>query len=167
MAAPPADLRIQMARATDAGELLTLQRAAYVSEAQLYGDPFIPALVESLDQVRAAIDGDAVVLKGCLGGRIAGVVRGQFDAGICLVGRLAVAPDLRRQGIGTALMDALHTEVAGRAAACTLFTGHLSEANLRFGRRLGYAETHRQRVAGHLTLVYLRKRLPIRPGARI
>lgn len=166
MAAPPAELQIQVARAADAGELFTLQRAAYVSEAQLYGDPFIPALVESFDQVRAALDGDGVVLKGCLGGRIAGAVRGQFDAGICLVGRISVAPDLRRQGIGTALMNALHAEVAGRATACTLFTGHLSEANLRFGRRLGYAETHRQRLAGHLTLVYLRKRLPAGSGAR-
>ena len=40
-----------------------------------------------------------------------------------------------------------------------LFTGHLSEGNLRLYRRLGYAETHRERVADHLTLVHMRKPL--------
>ena len=33
---------------TDAGELLTLQRAAYVTTAQLYRDPFLPPLLETL-----------------------------------------------------------------------------------------------------------------------
>ena len=33
----------------DAGEVLTLQRAAYVSEAQLYNDAFLPALTQTFD----------------------------------------------------------------------------------------------------------------------
>ena len=41
------DVRIERADVADAGEVLTLQRAAYVSEAQLHGDPFLPPLVES------------------------------------------------------------------------------------------------------------------------
>jgi hypothetical protein len=40
-----------------------------------------------------------------------------------------------------------------------LFTGHLGEANLRLYRRLGYRETHRERVADHLMLVHMRKPL--------
>lgn len=32
----------------DGGELLTLSRAPLVTEAQLYGDPRLPALVETL-----------------------------------------------------------------------------------------------------------------------
>ena len=39
-----------------AGELLTLQRAAYATEAQLYGDPNLPALVQSLDELRDELD---------------------------------------------------------------------------------------------------------------
>ena len=158
-ATPPAGLRIERARPGDAGERLRLQRAAYLSEAQLYGDPFISALVESLDQVRSALTGDAVVFKAVLETRLAGFVRAQLSERTCVVGRLAVAPDLRRQGIGTALMGALDAEVTGRATACVLYTGHLSEANLRFGRRLGYTETQRQRVAAHLTQVHLRRSL--------
>ncbi|GAA3939513.1 GNAT family N-acetyltransferase [Actinomadura viridis] len=143
----------------DAGEILTVQRAAYVTEAQLYGDPFIPPLVESGEQVAAMLGGDAVVLKAVAGGRLVGAVRARFGDRTCLVARLVVAPDMRGRGVGSGLMRALEEAVAGRADACVLFTGHLSEGNLRLCRRLGYAETHRERVADHLTLVHMRKTL--------
>jgi ribosomal protein S18 acetylase RimI-like enzyme len=149
------DLRIERAGAADAGEVLTLQRAAYVTEAQLHGDPFLPPLVESLDQVIAG----SLVLKASLGGRLVGSVRGTFNDRTCLVARLAVAPDLRRRGVGGALMRALEAEAAGSADACVLFVTHLSEPGLRLCRRLGYAETHRERVADHLVLVHMKKSL--------
>jgi GNAT superfamily N-acetyltransferase len=150
---------IERAGPDDAGEILTVQRAAYVAEAQLYGDPFIPPLVESHDQMRKLLEGDAAVLKAVSGRRLVGAVRAQFSDHTCLVGRLVVVPDMQGRGIGGRLMRALEDEVAGRAAACVLFTGHLSEDNLRLYRRLGYSETHRERVAAHLTLVHMRKAL--------
>lgn len=152
------DVRIERAVETDAGEILTLQRAAYVTEAQLHGDPFLPPLVESLGQVRTTIAG-SLVLKATAGTRLAGSVRGRIHDRTCLVGRLVVAPDLRGRGIGRALMSALEERTAGLADSCVLFTGHLGEANLRLFRRLGYAETHRERVADHLMLVHMRKPL--------
>ncbi|WP_433468686.1 GNAT family N-acetyltransferase [Spirillospora sp. CA-128828] len=150
---------IERAGPGDAGEVMTVQRAAYVAEAQLYGDPFIPPLVESAEQLRKVLSGDAVVLKAVLDGRVVGAVRAQFSDHTCLVGRLVVVPDLQGRGIGRRLLAALEDEIAGRADACVLFTGHLSEANLRLYRRLGYSETHRERVAAHLTLVHMRKPL--------
>ncbi|WP_067794037.1 GNAT family N-acetyltransferase [Actinomadura formosensis] len=152
-------MRIERAVPADAGEILTVQRAAYVAEAQLYGDPFIPPLVESIEQLRKVLAGDAVVLKAVLDGRLAGAARARFSDRTCLVGRLVVAPDLQGRGIGRRLLTALEDEAAGRADACVLFTGHLSEANLRLYRRLGYTETRRERVAAHLTLVHMRKPL--------
>ncbi|WP_436839072.1 GNAT family N-acetyltransferase [Nonomuraea angiospora] len=151
-------MRVLIERATtaDAGEILTLQRAAYVSEAQLYGDPYIPPLIESLEQVRKVIEG-AVVLKALDAGRVIGAVRGQVSGTTCLVGRLVVAPDHQGRGIGTALLTALH-EAVPEAAAFDLFTGHLSEANLKLYRRLGYRETSRERMDDHLTLIHLRMR---------
>ncbi|TDD09989.1 N-acetyltransferase [Nonomuraea deserti] len=146
---------IERAVAADAGEILTVQRAAYVSEAQLYGDPYILPLVESLEQMRKAIEG-AVVLKALDAGRIVGAVRGQLSGATCVVGRLVVAPDRQGQGLGTALLRALHEEMPG-ASAFDLFTGHLSEGNVRLYRRLGYRETHRERMDDHLTLVHLRR----------
>ncbi|HEY0542149.1 MAG TPA: GNAT family N-acetyltransferase [Actinoallomurus sp.] len=152
------DVRIERADTADAGEILTLQRAAYVTEAQLHGDPFLPPLVESVEQVRKTIAG-SLVLKAMVGMRITGAVRGRINDRTCLVARLAVAPDMQRRGIGRALMRALEEEAAGLADACVLFTGHLSESNLRLYRRLGYGETHRERVADHLMLVHMRKTL--------
>ncbi|WP_327591139.1 GNAT family N-acetyltransferase [Nonomuraea sp. NBC_00507] len=151
---------IERAVAADAGEILTVQRAAYVSEAQLYGDPYILPLVESLEQLRKVIE-TAVVLKALDAGRIVGAVRGQLSGTTCVVGRLVVAPDRQGQGLGTALLSALHEELP-EATAFDLFTGHLSEANLRLYRRLGYRETHRERMDDHLTMVHLRRPRPDR-----
>jgi ribosomal protein S18 acetylase RimI-like enzyme len=153
------DIAIAPAGPADAGEILTLQRSAFVSEAQLHGDPFLPPLVESLDQMRAVLAGAAIVLKATRGERIVGAVRGQFNDRTCLVSRLVVATDQQRKGIGATLMTALESEAMARAEMCVLFTGHLSEGNLRLYRRLGYTETHRERVADHLTLVHMRKPL--------
>ncbi|WP_084956487.1 GNAT family N-acetyltransferase [Thermoactinospora rubra] len=146
---------IERARPGDAGEILTLTRAAYVTEAQLYGDPFIPPLVESVDQVRAAIE-TGTVLKAVEGHRIVGAVRGKLSGTTCLVGRLVVAPDVQGRGVGTALLAALH-ESLPQAEAFDLFTGHLSEGNLRLYRRLGYVETHRERMDDHLTMIHMRR----------
>jgi GNAT superfamily N-acetyltransferase len=160
-----AEVRIEPAAPADAGEIFTVQRAAYVSEAQIYGDPFIAPLVESLEQTAAMVSGDSLVLKACVGTRIVGAVRGRFQERTCVVGRLVVVPDRRRQGIGAALMRALHARAAARADTCLLFTGHLSDGNLRLYRRLGYAEIRRERVADHLTLVHMRRPLsPPGPG---
>ena len=41
---------VEVLTARDAGEMLTLQRAAYVGEAMLY-DQFLPPLFETLDEV--------------------------------------------------------------------------------------------------------------------
>ncbi len=156
-------VRIERAGPGDAGQILAVQRAAYVTEAQLYGDPFLPQLVESLDQLRKAI-GESIVLKATDGTRLVGAVRGRFNDRTFLVGRLMVVPDLQGRGIGSALLRAIEAEAAGRADACVLFAGHLSDGNIRLYRRLGYAETHRERVADHLVLVHMRKPLPPTPA---
>lgn len=150
---------IVRADAGDAGEILTLQRAAYLVEAQLYGDPFLPPLVETLDQMRGVIESDAIVLKAMDGGRVVGAVRAQFSEQTCLVGRLIVAPDRQGKGVGTALLKAIEEEAAELATALVLFTGHLSSGNLRLYKRSGYQEFRRERVSDHLVLVHLRKDL--------
>ena len=46
------EYRIAIATEQDAGEILTLQRAAYQSEALLYGDPELPPLLQTIDELR-------------------------------------------------------------------------------------------------------------------
>lgn len=157
-AVEPASVVIEPARPEDAGPILTVQRAAYVVEAQLYGDPFITPLTESLAQVRAAIDGDGVVLVARLGPRVVGSVRGLVNGRTTQIGRLVVAPDEQGHGIATRLMDAVEAALAAECDEYALFTGHLSETNLRLYRRRGYTETRREHIGGALTFVHLRKK---------
>jgi GNAT superfamily N-acetyltransferase len=149
-------LAIAAAVPVDAGEILTLQRAAYVTEAQLYGDADLPPLTESLAGVLAAIT-DGQVLKATAGHRIVGAGRASVDGTTLHIGRLMVAPDLQGQGIGTRVLRELEAGAPASVRTFSLFTGHLSAANLRRYERLGYREDRRERVGPALDLVHLAK----------
>jgi ribosomal protein S18 acetylase RimI-like enzyme len=156
----PADaLEILPIAPGDAGEALTLQRAAFVQEALIYDSVQMPPLTQSLEELRAEL----VDNLGCVAredGRMLGIVRARTDGDLLLIGRLAIAPDVQGRGIGSRLLRAV--EDRGREAGCDeaeLFTGSLSEANLRLYERSGYHET--ERVAGDdgIEQVFLRKPL--------
>ena len=81
---------------------------------------------------------------------------------LLLIGRLAIAPDRQGEGLGSRLLEAV--EERGRASGCReaeLFTGSLSEANLRLYERLGYRETQRVPDGDGTAQVFLRKRLDV------
>jgi GNAT superfamily N-acetyltransferase len=140
----------------DAGEVLTLQRAAYVAEAQLYGEPFLPPLTETLVEVAAAVAA-ATVLKAVVGGRIVAAGRGRVEGGTLLLGRFAVAPDMQRQGLGARLIAALEATAGPGVGRFELFTGMKSEHQLRLYKRCGYSEFRRAPGLPGVELVYLEK----------
>jgi ribosomal protein S18 acetylase RimI-like enzyme len=148
---------ITTASPEDADAILVLQRLAYRSEAELYGDDTLPPLTETLDQLRAEF-GHRLILKAVDNGLIVGSVRAHQEGDTCHIGRLIVHPDRQGQGIGTALMH----EVEARfpvARRFELFTGTLSVRNLRLYERLGYVAFKEQVVSDKVTLVYLEKRV--------
>ncbi|MFD5865293.1 GNAT family N-acetyltransferase [Agromyces sp. NPDC127015] len=136
-----------------AGELLTLQRAAYVSEAQLYLDAFLPALTQTLDEVRRELRHPALGVT--LDRRLVAAVRWTVEGPTAHIGRLVVAPDQQGRGLGTTLLRA--AEAASGAESFELFTGHLSAANIRLYEREGYREFRRQALRPGVELVHLRK----------
>ncbi len=142
----------------DAGELLTLQRAAYAAEAQLYADPELPALIQTLDELRTELT-TALAWKATHKQRIVGAVRAQVDGDLLRIGRLTVVPDMQRRGLGTALLTALEQAAPPTVHAATLFTGHRSTGNLRLYERLGYQEQRREQLTPGVTLVHLTKSL--------
>jgi ribosomal protein S18 acetylase RimI-like enzyme len=147
----------------DAGELLTLQRAAYVTEALLYGTFDLPPLTQTLDGLRAEL-AESYCLKAVVGERVVGSVRCLIEGGTGRVGRLMVSPDLRRRGIATRLMAELEVCLAGRVERLELFTGDRSDANRRLYRRLGYLEFERPSggECGAVGVVFMEKVLPRR-----
>lgn len=140
-----------------AGELLTLRRAAFVSEAQQYGDPFIPPLTQTLGELRADLAlSDVVTLGAWLGHRLVGSVRVEVEAEKVTLGRLAVAPDVQGQGIGTRMMYGLVPYMPETVKELWVFTGKDSKQNIAFYEKNGYQHQH-DKVAGDLTFAYLKR----------
>jgi GNAT superfamily N-acetyltransferase len=152
-------LGIRPIRIDDAGEVLTLQRAAFVQEAQVYGSPDTPPLTQTLEELRAELAENLGVVA-LREGRIVGALRARADGGMLLIGRIAVAPDQQGAGVGSALLEA--AEARGRDAGCReaeLFTGSLSTPNIELYEHLGYVESERVPTAPGFAEVYLRKPL--------
>ncbi|MDQ0378973.1 GNAT family N-acetyltransferase [Amycolatopsis thermophila] len=141
----------------DAGELLTLQRAAFVTEARAHRDLDIPPLRETLDELRAVLADPDVLTWGVRdSGRLVAAVRIRIRGEVAEVGRLAVAPDRQGHGLGSALMRAVEERLPPPVRVLRLFTGELSAGPLRLYARLGYVETGRTPEADY-HLVHLEK----------
>jgi len=148
-------MNIEHATAEDGPELLHLQRLAYVSEAELYQDYSIPPLLETLDGLLEEMR-HHLFLKVHAEGRIIASVRARLAEKTCIIERLIVHPEFQKQGLGTQLMQELEASFP-HAQRFELFTGHLSESNLRLYRKLGYIEFRRQTVTPKLIFVFLEK----------
>jgi tRNA (guanine37-N1)-methyltransferase len=135
----------------DAGELLTLQRACWVQEALANESLDIPALHESLAEVRDSFrTWDYYVVRA--GGRLVGAVRGRLEGDAWDIGRLMVAPDLQGRGLGRVLLEHIQRVAPPAASSYVLFTGAASAENQRMYRKAGFR---------------LRRDLPAPPGAVI
>jgi GNAT superfamily N-acetyltransferase len=156
-----ADVEIAPVSIADAGEILTIQRAAFVSEALIYGSADMPALTQNLEEVEAELQ-DAYGWVARKNGRLVGAIRAREADGLLLIGRIAIAPDMQGAGIGRMLLDA--AESNSTAEEAELFTGSLSEANLRLYERCGYRETQRVDQEDGIQEIYLRKHLRPSPS---
>lgn len=139
---------VRHATLADAGELHTLLRAAYVTEAQLHDDAHLPPLRRSLDEVAADL-ARGVTLVAVRDGRILATARGERHGAVARLGRFAVAPDVQGRGLGTRLIAALEVTFAAEVERFELFTGEYSVRNLALYHRLGYRENAREPVDGH------------------
>jgi ribosomal protein S18 acetylase RimI-like enzyme len=154
---------IEQASLEDAPAILALQKTAYKSEAEIYGDYTIPPLTQTLDEIEGDFE-NQLVLKASLEGRVVGSVRGYAEGRTCFIGRLVVFPEFQNRGIGSQLMEEIETRF-GHAERFELFTGDKSERNLRFYRKRGYEAFRSESVTEHLTLVYLEKPCGASPKA--
>ncbi len=152
-------LDIRPVTVDDAGELLTLRRAAFVTEAQQYGDPHIPPLTQTLKELKADLVADGVITLGAWWDhRLVGSIRVLVDGAKATLGRFAVAPDLQGKGIGTELLSAILPVLPDGIEEVWVFTGRDSLQNIALYNKAGYEHQHDQ-TAGDLTYAYLRKLL--------
>ncbi|WP_084129286.1 GNAT family N-acetyltransferase [Demequina sp. NBRC 110055] len=150
-------VRIDVVGADHAGELLTVRRAAFVTEAQLYGDPHIPALTQTLDELIVDLESEDVVTLGAWEGhRLIGSIRVGLEGDKATIGRLAVVPDQQGHGIGTQLLFAVLGYLPDTTREVWVFTGQNSKHNISLYNKAGYEHQFDQ-VNGDLTYAYLRK----------
>ena len=150
-------VRIDVVTEADAGELLTVRRAAFVTEAQIFNDPNIPALTQSLEELVVDLQSDDVVTLGAWQGhRLVGSIRVGVEGDKATIGRLAVAPDMQGQGIGTQLLMSVLGYLPENTKELWVFTGQNSKHNIALYNKEGYEHQFDQ-VAGDLTYAYLRK----------
>jgi len=160
------DVTVRPIRPEDAGEVLTLQRAAFVQEALIYRTIDMPPLTQTLEELEAELRENLGIVA-VAGTRIIGAVRAQRDGELLLIGRLAIAPDQQGQGVGTLLLEAVEERGSGAGATVAeLFTGSLSDANLRLYERVGYVQSQRVKGDDGIEQIFLRKRLTKTPSSQ-
>ena len=135
------DVEVRLVEPADAGELFTLQRACWVQEQQDNPGVTIPALEESLGDLREWIATDTVLVARSAG-RLVGAVRARLhpgpDGDVWDIGRLMVAPDLQGRGLGRALLARIEAQAPSTATGFELFTGVGSARNQKLYKKAGY-----------------------------
>ena len=131
------DVEVRAVEPADAGELYVLQTACWVQEQRDNPGVLIPALEESLDDLRAWIAQD-VVLVARSAGRLVGAVRARLRGDEWDIGRLMVAPDVSGRGLGRMLLATIEAAAPPQATTYGLFTGAGSARNQRMYKKAGY-----------------------------
>ncbi|MCL4789161.1 MAG: NADH-quinone oxidoreductase subunit NuoB [Verrucomicrobia bacterium] len=167
----------QRATKADAPEILALQKIAYQSEAEIYGEDSLPAQQQTLAELEADFESvpdiarpfgwdgplpvpvgpaQIVFLKAVVNGKIIGSVRGyQLGDTVCLR-RLSVHPYFWRRGIGRQLVRELEAAFPA-AKRFEIFTGRESSRSLGHFRKLGYQEFATAQFNPKVTWVYMQK----------
>ncbi len=146
---------IKDAGQADLPAILQLQKAAFLSQAEIYSDHTLPPLLETLEELQSLAAGNVHFLAAWYKGRVIGSVRAYQENGVCHIGRLVVDPACQNCGLGRKLMLAIEKQFPG--ARFELFTGHRSTGTLALYRKLGYTQFREVKVNDDLSLVYLCK----------
>lgn len=147
------EARFDLIGVEHAGELLTVRRAAFVTEAQLYDDPNLPALTQTLEELLEDLQRpDVVTIGAWIGARLVGSIRVELEGDKASLGRLAVVPDLHHKGLGSQLLMQVLEYLPEQTREVWVFT----PADTRAGSS---PEGHDGQDAGTLTEAYLQRLL--------
>jgi ribosomal protein S18 acetylase RimI-like enzyme len=139
----------------DATAILQLQKLAFYSEAEFYGDFDIPPLTQTLEELTKDFTSKSF-FKVEIQNQIVGSVRGYKIGDTCHIERLIVHPDYQGKGIGTVLMKQIEL-CFDDAQRFELFTGYKSERNIKLYQRLGYKIFKSEKVSDRLSFVFMEK----------
>ncbi|MDR7074417.1 GNAT family N-acetyltransferase [Fictibacillus barbaricus] len=152
--------RILKAEVSDASEILSLQKLAYLSEAELYGNYEIEPLKQTVQDIEKAFETN-FILKCVDNGMIVGSVKAYEKDGTCYIGKLMVHPDYQNKGIGKKLMNEIERKY--EHVRYELFTGSKSIKNITFYERLGYKGFSEKKLDREETIfIFMEKQAEVR-----
>ncbi len=163
----------------DAPEILALQKVAYQSEAELYGDHSLPALQQTLEElendferhpareasvlgagpagVQTAEESDRMVfIKAVVNGKIIGSIRGHAVGENAYLSRMMVHPYFRGRGIGRRLLQEIE-QAFPQSRRFEAKTGQQSKRNHFQLGKLGYRQYKTEPFSPTITWVYFQK----------
>jgi Ni,Fe-hydrogenase III small subunit/ribosomal protein S18 acetylase RimI-like enzyme len=144
------------AEKADVPEILALQKVAYHSEAEIYGDDSLPPLQQTLPEIQADFE-RMMFLKAVVNGKIIGSIRGYAEAQNAYICRAAVHPYFRQRGIGRKLVLEIENTFPPEVRRFEIYTGHRSKRNLQLYTRLGYKTFKTVPFLPNLDWVYMQK----------
>jgi len=150
------DVTICEAGIEDLPEILAIQKAAYLSEAEICQDFTIQPLQQTMDQIIHEY-GKGLFLKAVKGQQLIGSVRAREDGETCYIANLVVSPDYQNRGIGSRLLNEIENRFF-HLQRYELFTTEKSNRNLYFYKKHGYIKLMNKPVSDKIIHVYLEKR---------
>ena len=146
---------INRANQKDIPEILALQKIAYRSEAELYGDDSVPALGQTMEEITVDFD-RMIFLKAVVNGKIIGSIRGYREGDTAHISRVIVHPYFQRRGLATRLIKQIEQEV-GDVRLYEGFTGHQSLRNIHLYEKMGYRQVRTVPFTSTVNWVYMQK----------
>ncbi len=153
MASP--EIIIIQAYKADFPEILSIQKAAFISEAEFYQNFNIQPLTQTLDEMETECK-NKIVLKAVVDGQTVGSIRANISENICMVNKLIVLPQFQKRGIGKKLLREIETYFPG-IKKFKLQTGAFSELNIKLYTQTGYQIIGRSMFEGGVEAVVMEK----------
>jgi len=140
----------------DVPELLALQKIAYRSDAEIYGDEGLPALEQTLPEIEAEFD-RVIFLKAVINGKIVGSIRGYAEGATARINRCIVHPYFQRRGIGRRLLGDIEKLFPPEVTRFETFIGHKSKRSFFIFEKHGYVAFKTEPFLPTVQRVYLQK----------
>ena len=146
---------IRRAELQDAARMYELQQRAFAEEARRCGTREIPPLTEPVEAIAEHVR-DHIGLVALVDHSIVGCVRGVVEGGVCTIRGLVVEPAHQGTGIGSRLLRALESSLAG-VTRIDLTTNTIMEGNEPFYIRHGYTTVSSTFPVPEIRLVHMSK----------
>lgn len=149
------EIQIEGASIHDAEEILELQKAAFLGQAQIYNNFRLPPLVQTIESIKLEFS-SKTFLKAILGNQIIASVKFKSSGDVVHIDRLIVHPAFQNQGVGTYLMRSLEDSFPN-GVVFQLFTGEKSSRNVHLYTKLGFQVIRKETTDQGIVLVHMEK----------